>query len=114
MSTLHSEVVFVNELNFDEEVLGSELPVLVDVSARWCAPCKLAAPIVKELARTHAGRLKVVEIDGDESPHLAARLRVGGFPTFVGFRGGRESVRQAGFAGRGALHAMAAGLTAVS
>ena len=72
--------------DFQGEVLESEQPVFIDVSATWCGPCKLAHPIVEELAKTHAGRLKVVEIDGGESPALVARLGVRGFPTFIGVR----------------------------
>ena len=56
-------VVPVNELNFEEEVTRSALPVLIDVSAAWCAPCKVARPVVAALAAQHQGALKVVEID---------------------------------------------------
>ncbi|MGC4091155.1 MAG: thioredoxin family protein [Polyangiaceae bacterium] len=61
----------------------------MDVSATWCGPCKLARPVVADLATTHQGALKVVEIDGDESPELVARLGVRGFPTFLGVVGGQ-------------------------
>ncbi len=93
----------VNSLNFAQEVLKSTLPVLIDVSADWCPPCKAAAPIVHELARSHAGRLKVVLVDGNESPDLVAALGVRGFPTFIGVVGGEVVVRQAGFGGRRGL-----------
>ncbi len=97
------DVVPVNELNFDDEVRKSPLPVFVDVSTAWCPPCRVAAPVVVELAKRHRGRLKVVAIDGDESPRLAAELGVRGFPTFLGVVGGRVVSRRAGFAGKAAL-----------
>ena len=101
MTDHDSEVIgFVNELNFEEEVARSNLPVLIDVSAAWCAPCKVARPVVAEIARAHRGRLKVVEIDGDESPELVARLGVRGFPTFLGIDKGQVVDRRVGFGGR--------------
>jgi thioredoxin 1 len=102
----------VNGLSFAHEVLKSDLPVLIDVTAEWCPPCKLAAPIIAELAQRHAGRLKVVVIDGEEASDLVATLGVRGFPTFLGFRGGEIVARQAGFAGRRGLEALAETLLA--
>lgn len=98
--------VAVNELSFVHEVLKSELPVLLDVTAEWCPPCKLAAPIVAELAARHAGKLKVVVLDGEEAASLVASLGVRGFPTFLGFKNGDLVARQAGFGGRRGLEAM--------
>lgn len=98
--------LLVNGLSFAQEVLKSDLPVLIDVTAEWCAPCKAAAPIVAELAQRHAGRLKVVVIDGDDA-ELVATLGVRGFPTFLGFRGGEIVARQAGFGGKRGLEQLA-------
>ena len=106
----HGSVGLVNELNFDEEVLRSPVPVLVDVSATWCAPCRAARPVVAALAREHLGKLKVVEIDGDESPELVARLGVRGFPTFLSIANGRVVDRRAGFGGRRPLEELARAL----
>jgi thioredoxin 1 len=103
-------VGFVNELNFDEEVTRSRVPVLVDVSATWCAPCRAARPVVEALAREHHGKIKVVEIDGDESPELVGRLGVRGFPTFIAFANGRVIDRRAGFGGRRPLEELASAL----
>lgn len=97
----------VNSLNFQAEVLGAKTPVLVDVSAAWCGPCRMAAPVVEEIAESAAESLKVVVIDGDESPDLVQALRVRGFPTFIVFENGEEVRRAAGFAGRGALRKLA-------
>jgi thioredoxin 1 len=97
----------VNSLNFQAEVLDSATPVFVDVTAEWCGPCRMAKPIVEELAQEGSQALKVVVIDGDESPDLAQRLRVRGFPTFIVFKGGTEVRRTAGFGGRGPLRKLA-------
>ena len=93
-------VLSVNEQNFEREVVQSPVPVLIDVSTAWCGPCRFAAAIVAELAEQHAGRLKVVAIDGDESPELVARLGVRGFPTFFGYVGGKPVESQVGLASK--------------
>jgi thioredoxin 2 len=87
--------------------------VFIDVSTEWCGPCRVAAPVVVELAKRHLGRIKVVAIDGDESPNLVAELGVRGFPTFIGFGGGRVVSRRAGFGGKGPLNALADDLLAM-
>ena len=107
---MSANIVPVNELNFQQEVLSSPTPVLIDVSAPWCPPCRAAAPVIAAIAGEYAGRLKVVEIDGDESPELVARLGVRGFPTFLGFAGGEPQQRVAGFAGNAALRRFAEAL----
>ena len=95
--------IAVNALSFAHEVLSSNLPVFIDVTAEWCPPCKAAAPVVEELAQRHACRLKVVVIDGDKAPDLAAMLGVRGFPTFLGMLDGEIVARQAGFGGKRGL-----------
>lgn len=107
MTSKDSAVRFVNDLNYDEEVTRSELPVLIDVSATWCAPCKAARTVVEALAREHQGKLKVVEVDGDQSPELVARLGVRGFPTFLAVQNGQVLDRRAGFGGRRPLEELA-------
>ena len=107
-------VTFVNELNFDDEVRNSKVPVLIDVSTRWCAPCRVAAPLVVELAKRHQGALKVVAIDGDECPHLTGELGVRGFPTFLGVVAGCVVSRRVGFGGKAPLAALAEELLAAS
>ena len=97
----------VNSSSFASEVLKSPLPVLIDVTAEWCGPCKAASPVIEELAQRYQGRLKVVVIDGGESPDLLATLGVRGFPTFLGVRGAEVVARQAGFGGKRGLEAFA-------
>jgi thioredoxin 1 len=79
----------VSEQNFEREVLMSELPVLVEFSAEWCAPCKLVAPELNALAQELAEKAKIVTIDIDRSPMLARQLGVQSVPTFVVFHQGR-------------------------
>ena len=78
----------VNDLNFDEEVLKSDLPVLVDFTATWCGPCKMIAPLVDELATEYVGKAKVVKVDIDNAPNAAAQFGVRKVPTLKVFKGG--------------------------
>ena len=74
--------------NFEEEVLQSELPVLIDFYADWCGPCKMMAPVVERLAEEFDGRVKVGKINVDEESELAQRYRVVSIPTFLFVKGG--------------------------
>lgn len=79
----------VNDSNFDSEVLQSTEPVLVDFWAPWCGPCKSIAPIVEELAKDYAGKLKVVKVNVDENKEAAHRYNVRGIPNLILFKGGQ-------------------------
>lgn len=94
--------VSVNDANFDREVLGSELPVILDVWSSTCAPCKQLEPIIVDLTRAYRGRVKVCEMGVENGPHAAARLGVRGTPTVVYVKGGKEVERVVGF--RGSLY----------
>lgn len=74
--------------NFDEEVLNSELPVLVDFYADWCNPCKMMAPVVEKIAEEYEGRLKVGKCDVSANMPLAQKYRVSNIPAFMIFKGG--------------------------
>src|SRR5262245_44173040 len=80
-----SNVPMVSERDFEREVFRSEIPVLIEFSAEWCAPCKKIAPEVEAFAREVQGKIKVVKIDVDQSPRLARELRVQNVPTFMLF-----------------------------
>jgi thioredoxin 1 len=86
--------------NFEEEVLKSDQPVLVDFWASWCGPCKAVSPVVEELAQEYAGRIKVGKVNVDENRELANRYRVMSIPTLAIFKNGDESQRSVGFQGK--------------
>jgi thioredoxin 1 len=96
----------INDLSFDDEVLAAGVPVLVDFTAPWCAPCRALEPILEQVAREGRGRVQVVAVDGDESPGLAARLGVRGFPTLIVFSGGKEVARRVGLCSKQHVLAM--------
>lgn len=85
------------------EVAAGRLPVLVDLWADWCGPCRLIAPAVEQASRDLAGRLKVVKVDVDRAPGVSARYGVQGIPTLLVLRDGQEVDRQVGASGADAL-----------
>ena len=88
----------VSEEDFERTVLGAVgVPVLADFYADWCAPCKLVAPLVDEIAGSRAGRLLAAKIDTDHAPKLSSELGIKGIPTLILFKDGREIARSAGF-----------------
>ena len=86
----------ITESNFEQEVLKSEIPVLVDFYADWCGPCKMMAPIVKELAEKFAGKCKVGKCNIDENIRVAQNYRVMSIPTFIIFKNGEAVVTAVG------------------
>lgn len=94
------------EANFQEEVLQSQTPVLVDFYADWCGPCKMMAPIVKELAEAYDGRIKIGKLNVDENPDTAARYKVMSIPTFLIFQKGEKTDAVAGAVSKEVLEAM--------
>jgi thioredoxin len=99
-------VATVREQDFERDVLLSELPVLVEFSAEWCAPCKLVAPELKALDHELDGKAKIVTIDIDRSPMLARQLGVQSVPTFVVFHQGRPAGGRVGALKRKELREM--------
>jgi thioredoxin 1 len=87
-----NKVVNLTEQNFDQEVMNSDIPVLVDFWAQWCGPCRAVAPIIDQLAEEYEGKLKVCKVNVDEENSLASRFRIMSIPTIMIFKGG-ELVR---------------------
>src|SRR6267378_6942863 len=95
--------VAVSGENFDVEVRGSKLPVLVDFWAAWCGPCRATAPTIEEIAGEYAGRLKVVKLDTDESQDIAIQFQVMSIPTVMLFKDGKVVERLIGARPKAAL-----------
>jgi thioredoxin 1 len=81
--------VEITDANFQKEVLNSDKPVLVDFWAVWCAPCKMVAPVVEELAKEYDGKLKVGKLDVDNNPEVSMKYGIRSIPTLMVFKGGK-------------------------
>jgi thioredoxin 1 len=81
-------LVELNEQSFEEKVLKSELPAMVDFSAEWCPPCKILGPIVDEIAKEYEGKAVVARVDVDEASNLAREYRILSVPTVIFFKDG--------------------------
>lgn len=92
-----SELQTVSESSFQNEVIDFAGPVLVDISAVWCGPCKMLDPIVHQLAEEWQGKVKVVKLDADENPNILMQYGVLGIPTLMLFKGGELKERLTGF-----------------
>jgi thioredoxin 1 len=100
------KVITVNDINFDAEVLKSEIPVLVDFSATWCQPCRAIAPLVNQLAGEYEGRVKVTAVDIDESPATAQKFQIRGVPTLLVIKEGKVVGQQVGAAPKAKIAAL--------
>src|SRR5512139_3571277 len=87
----------LSEATFNNEVLDSSQPVLVDFTAVWCGPCKMLDPIVKQLAKDWLGKVKVVKLDVDDNPNVTMDYQVMGVPTLMLFKGGAPVERVTGY-----------------
>ena len=89
-------VVHVTDTNFDEEVLRSDVPVLVDYWAQWCAPCRMIAPILDEISEEYKSKLKVAKLNIDENPLTPPKYGIRGIPTLMMFREGNVEATKVG------------------
>ncbi|HNT97644.1 MAG TPA: thioredoxin [Elusimicrobiales bacterium] len=84
-----SNEIQLTDANFEQEVVKSGTPVLVDFWAPWCGPCRMIGPVIEELAKEYDGRIKVCKLNTDENPETASRFQISAIPTILFFKGGK-------------------------
>ncbi len=97
------EPIEVNESSWDDEVINSDLPVLVDFWAEWCGPCKMIAPAVHDLALEYDGKLNVAKVDVDNNPNIAMKYGIRSIPALIFFKDGKPVDQHVGAAPKGRL-----------
>ena len=93
---MSGEIVAVSDATFDEEVLQSNEPVLVDYWAEWCGPCKMIAPILEEISQEYAGRIKIAKLNIDDNQGTPPKFGIRGIPTLMLFKGGQVEATKVG------------------
>jgi thioredoxin 1 len=93
---MSEHIQYVTDGNFESEVLQSQTPVLVDYWAEWCGPCKMIAPILDDVAKDYAGKLKVAKLNIDDNQETPAKYGIRGIPTLMLFKGGNVEATKVG------------------
>ena len=103
---MSEQVREVSDASFEKDVLQSEVPVLVDFWAAWCAPCRMLAPTVEAVAERYSSTARVVKLNVDENPSVSQRYGIKGIPTLILFKGGKEEERVVGATSKEAISRM--------
>ncbi len=93
---MSDQIVYVTDDSFEDEVLKSDVPVLVDYWAEWCGPCKMIAPILDEICDDYEGKLKIAKLNIDENPGTPPKYGIRGIPTLMMFKGGDVEATKVG------------------
>ena len=93
---MSEHIVHISDESFEEEVLQSERPVLIDYWAEWCGPCKMIAPVLDEIATEYSDRLKVVKLNIDDNPQTPPKYGIRGIPTLMVFKNGQVEATKVG------------------
>jgi thioredoxin 1 len=93
---MSANITHVSDASFDADVLKSDTPVLVDFWAEWCGPCKMIAPVLEEVAVSHAGKIKIAKLDVDDNREVAAKYGIRGIPTLMIFKNGELAAQKVG------------------
>ena len=102
---MSENIVHISDESFEEEVLQSEKPVLIDYWAEWCGPCKMIAPALEEIAGEYSDRLKVVKLNIDDNPQTPPKYGIRGIPTLMVFKNGQVEATKVGAASKTQLTA---------
>jgi len=89
-------IVYLSDADFETDVLKSDIPVLVDYWAEWCGPCRMIAPILEEIAKDYAGRVKIAKLNIDENPGTPPKYGIRGIPTLMLFKDGAVAATKVG------------------
>jgi thioredoxin 1 len=97
-------IVHVTDASFEDDVLKSDVPVLVDFWAAWCGPCKMIAPILDEIAKEYEGKIKIAKVDVDANSDTPAKFGIRGIPTLMIFKAGAAAATKVGALSKTQLH----------
>ncbi|MGH8293283.1 MAG: thioredoxin TrxA [Gammaproteobacteria bacterium] len=93
---MSDQIVYTTDADFENDVLKSSVPVLVDYWAEWCGPCKMIAPILDEIAKDYDGKLKIAKVNVDENAHLTQKYGIRSIPTLMLFKSGSVQAQKIG------------------